>query len=42
MDMAKTLSLISTGVNTLVMGGKLLPASEQPTGESQYFTYVQK
>lgn len=42
LDMAATLSLIGTGVNKLVVKGKLLPASEQPAGESQYFTYVQK
>lgn len=42
LDMAQTLSLIGTGVNKLVVKGKLLPASEQAVGESQYFTYVQK
>lgn len=42
LEMAQTLSLIGTGVNTLVMGGKLLPASEQASGESQYFTIVEK
>ena len=42
LNMASTLSLIGTGVNKLVVNGKLLPASEQPAGESQYFTYVQK
>ena len=42
LNMAQTLSLIGTGVNTLVVGGKLLPATEQAAGESQYFTYVQK
>lgn len=41
MDMAQTLSLIGTGVNKLVMGGKLLPATEQGAGESQYFTMTQ-
>lgn len=42
LNMATTLSLIGTGVNKLVVSGKLLPAAEQPAGESQYFTYVQK
>lgn len=42
LDMAATLSLIGTGVNKLVVKGKLLPAAEQAAGESQYFTYVQK
>lgn len=42
LDMAATLELIGTGVNKLVVKGKLLPAPEQPAGESQYFTYVQK
>jgi hypothetical protein len=42
MDMAATMSLIGTGVNKLMVKGKLLPATEQPVGESQYFTYVQK
>jgi len=42
LDMAATLQLIGTGVNKLVVKGKLLPAAEQPVGESQYFTYVQK
>jgi hypothetical protein len=40
--MAATLSLIGTGVNKLVIKGKLLPAAEQDTGESQFFTYTQK
>lgn len=42
LDLAATLSLIGTGVNKLVVKGKLLPAYEQPTGDSQYFTYVQE
>ena len=42
LDMAATLQLIGTGVNKLGVKGKLLPAAEQPAGESQYFTYVQK
>lgn len=42
MDMAATMSLIGTGVNKLVVGGKLLPAAEQVSGESQYFTVVEK
>jgi len=42
MDMATTLSLIGTGVNKLAVKGKLLPAAEQASGESQFFTYVQK
>ena len=42
LDMAQTLSLIGTDVNKLVVKGKLLPAAEQPAGESQYFTYLQK
>lgn len=42
LNMASALSLIGTGVNKLVVKGKLLPAAEQPAGESQYFTYLQK
>ena len=42
LDMTKTLSLIGTGVNKLAVTGKLLPALEQPAGESQFFTYIQK
>lgn len=42
LDLASTLSLISTGVNKLALKGKLLPAAEQAAGESQYFTAVQK
>lgn len=42
LDLAQTLSLIGTGVNKLDVKGKLLPATEQAAGESQYFTYVQK
>ena len=42
LDMAQTLSLIGASVNKLVVKGKLLPAAEQPAGESQYFTYLQK
>lgn len=42
LDLAATLSLIGTGVNKLVLKGKLLPAYEQAAGESQYFTYVQE
>lgn len=42
LDMAGTLELIGTGLNKLAVKGTLLPAAEQPVGESQYFTYVQK
>jgi hypothetical protein len=42
LDLAKTLSLIGTGVNKLVVTGKVLPADEQVAGESQYFTYFQE
>jgi hypothetical protein len=42
LDIAASLSLIGTGLNKLVLKGKLLPAYEQPTGESQYFTYIQE
>lgn len=42
LQLAGTMSLIGTGVNKLVVGGKLLPAAEQPAGESQYFTYFQE
>jgi hypothetical protein len=42
LDLAKSISLIGTGVNKLVQGGKVLPAAEQPNGESQYFTYFQE
>lgn len=43
LDMAATLQLISTGVNKLVLKGKLLPAAEITTaGESQYFLINQK
>jgi hypothetical protein len=42
LDLAKQISLIGTGVNKLAIAGKVLPAAEQPTGESQYFTYFQE
>lgn len=42
LDLTKTLSLIGTGVNKLELTGKLLPAADQPAGESQFFTYIQK
>lgn len=42
LELAKTISLIGTGVNKLVVGGKVLPAPEQTGGESQYFTYFQE
>lgn len=38
LDMAASIDLIGTGINTLVVKGKLLPAEEQAAGESKYFT----
>lgn len=40
-SLAAQLDLISVNTAVLTITGAVLPAAEQPAGESQYFTYVQ-
>ena len=42
LELAKSMSLIGTGVNKLEVGGKVLPAPEQTGGESEYITWFQE